>query len=231
MRILAFNYFGLVRGNPGCGKSHMLAALAGLLFCLRQMLVDPLSYIQSAMLCSNSLILPLPHIVTKFDLLKTSMMHWNSMAIWMRQHLYFIIDQINALEAEQPNADLASNSQKEILSTFLRKITFNHYSITAGSANYRTAHRSRPAKSRCRWNVEGEKSSFGCHVSRFQSTSVSQDEAEHHQGELPIFKYKSDKDRVEDLTGCIPLLLRPLLEWKDQDFCEIEQKFGTTRTS
>ena len=30
------------------------------------------------------------------------------------------------------------------------------------------------------WNVEGEKSSFGCHVSRFQSTSVSQDEAEHH---------------------------------------------------
>ena len=47
----------------------------------------------------------------------------------------------------------------------------------------------------------------------------------HHQGELPIFEYKSDKDRVEDLTGCIPLLLRPLLEWKDQDFCKIEQKF------
>jgi hypothetical protein len=62
-----------------------------------------------------------------------------------------------------------------------------------------------------------------------QSASVSQDETEqwwiHHQGELPIFEYKSDKDRVEDLTGCIPLLLRPLLEWKDQDFCEIEQKF------
>jgi hypothetical protein len=47
----------------------------------------------------------------------------------------------------------------------------------------------------------------------------------HHQGKLPNFKYKSNKDRVEDLTGCIPLLLRPLLEWKDQDFCEIEQNF------
>jgi len=48
---------------------------------------------------------------------------------------------------------------------------------------------------------------------------------DHHKDKLPIFEHKSDKDRVEDLTGCIPLLLRPLLEWKGEDFCKIEQQF------
>jgi hypothetical protein len=47
----------------------------------------------------------------------------------------------------------------------------------------------------------------------------------HHRDRLPIFKFQDDKVRVEDLTGCIPLLLRPLLEWKDQDFCKVEQNF------
>lgn len=47
----------------------------------------------------------------------------------------------------------------------------------------------------------------------------------HHQGKLPIFKDTSEQDRVEDLTGCIPLLLQPLILWKDQKFCQIEQKF------
>jgi hypothetical protein len=52
--------------------------------------------------------------------------------------LYFIIDQINALENEGTNADLVSNSQKKDLWAFLQKITVGHYSITGASANYRT---------------------------------------------------------------------------------------------
>jgi hypothetical protein len=47
----------------------------------------------------------------------------------------------------------------------------------------------------------------------------------HHQTKVPSFKHKADKDRVEDLTGRIPLLLRALLEWNGQEFCEIEQDF------
>jgi hypothetical protein len=47
----------------------------------------------------------------------------------------------------------------------------------------------------------------------------------HHEGKLPIFEGEFNKDRVEDLTGCIPLLLQPLLEWKGQFFCDIEQQF------
>lgn len=45
-----------------------------------------------------------------------------------------------------------------------------------------------------------------------------------HQNELPIFE-DGDKARVEDLTGCIPLLLRPLFEWANRPFRDIEQNF------
>lgn len=47
----------------------------------------------------------------------------------------------------------------------------------------------------------------------------------HHEGKLPVFEPESDKDRVEDLTGRIPLLLQPLLGWKGQRFGSIEQQF------
>lgn len=51
----------------------------------------------------------------------------------------------------------------------------------------------------------------------------------HHKGKLPIFEQESDKGRVEDLTGRIPLLLRPLLEWKGQDFSNIQREFWDHR--
>ena len=47
----------------------------------------------------------------------------------------------------------------------------------------------------------------------------------HHLANLPIFEHTADKRRVEDLTGCVPLLLRPLLKWNAQKFCDIEQDF------
>jgi len=56
-------------------------------------------------------------------------------------HLYFIVDQINALEQEETNADSVSNHEKDDLRKFLRSITFGHYSITSASANYQTFQR------------------------------------------------------------------------------------------
>ena len=46
----------------------------------------------------------------------------------------------------------------------------------------------------------------------------------HHKKNVPIFK-DDDKARVEDLTGRIPLLLRPLLQFSGKPFHEIEQGF------
>lgn len=46
----------------------------------------------------------------------------------------------------------------------------------------------------------------------------------HREKKVPTFK-ADDKARVEDLTGGIPLLLRPLLDFAEKPFHEIEQKF------
>jgi len=44
----------------------------------------------------------------------------------------------------------------------------------------------------------------------------------HHEAQVPTCD-DVDKARVEDLTGCIPLLLRPLLRFGGKSFCEVEQ--------
>lgn len=135
-------------GNMGSGKSHMLAALACLLFRLgnhpvyipdcRQMLMDPLSYIQSALLCSfaDAPSLALRDKIRSFKNTSDALTFCSNLGT---RRLYFIIDQINALEEELPNADSASNSRKEELRTFLQAIPVGHYKITSASANYRTA--------------------------------------------------------------------------------------------
>lgn len=43
----------------------------------------------------------------------------------------------------------------------------------------------------------------------------------HHRASLPTFD-EEDKARVEDLTGCIPLFLRPLLKFSGKRFCDVE---------
>jgi hypothetical protein len=140
-----------LHGNMGCGKSHMLAALACLLFRLgkrpvyipdcRQMLVDPLSYMQSALLCSFADAFSSLHRekIRSFQNISDALEFCRNLDDETR--LYFIIDRINALEDEPPNADLVLNLQKQDLSTFLQKIPLSHYSITSASANYRTARR------------------------------------------------------------------------------------------
>jgi hypothetical protein len=50
----------------------------------------------------------------------------------------------------------------------------------------------------------------------------------HHQDKVPLFS-GDDKARVEDLTGRIPLLLRPLLQWGGQPFRDIEKSFWAHR--
>jgi hypothetical protein len=50
----------------------------------------------------------------------------------------------------------------------------------------------------------------------------------HHKGKVPIFG-GNNKARVEDLTGCIPLLLRPLLDFTKKLCHNIEQKYWTHR--
>jgi hypothetical protein len=43
----------------------------------------------------------------------------------------------------------------------------------------------------------------------------------HHDATIPKFE-TDDKIRVEDLTGRIPLLLRPLFKYGGKTFCDVE---------
>ncbi len=41
---------------------------------------------------------------------------------------------------------------------------------------------------------------------------------EHHKNKVPKFNNYEEMVEVEDLTGCIPLLLQPLLSFNQQNF-------------
>src|SRR5262245_55585279 len=47
----------------------------------------------------------------------------------------------------------------------------------------------------------------------------------HQADRVPNFHDAAEMERVEDLTGSMPLLLRPLLEYAGKDFHEIESDF------
>lgn len=47
----------------------------------------------------------------------------------------------------------------------------------------------------------------------------------HHESMLPKFKDDQKKMEIEHFTGCIPLLLRPLFQFPQQDFDEVEEAF------
>jgi hypothetical protein len=49
----------------------------------------------------------------------------------------------------------------------------------------------------------------------------------HHESKLPKFT-DQEKMEVEDFTGCIPLLLRPLFQFGQQDFCKVKNDFRTS---
>ena len=47
----------------------------------------------------------------------------------------------------------------------------------------------------------------------------------HHEDKLPMFENDEERVEVEDLTGRIPLLLRPLLQFCQQRYCAVEGDF------
>jgi hypothetical protein len=53
--------------------------------------------------------------------------------------LYFIIDQMNALDHEGGNMDTVDNRRKAAAQEYLDELTSGHYRITSASANYQTA--------------------------------------------------------------------------------------------
>jgi len=47
----------------------------------------------------------------------------------------------------------------------------------------------------------------------------------HHKNKLPKFGDEEDMRDIQDFTGRIPLLLRPLFEFGQRNFCGVENDF------
>jgi hypothetical protein len=151
-----------------------------------------------------------------------------------RPDTYFIIDEMNALDLEDTNKDAVDNAWKMVAQGFLDKLTFGQYRITSASANYMTAmHMERKQTGEKKLALMGgmsevSKCSSHSFIISFPSSTHIQDEMEqwwiHYDKKVPIFE-ANDKLKVEDLTGRIPLLLRPLLQFVAMPFHEIERKF------
>ena len=135
-----------IQGTMGYGKSHILAVLAGLLYrsgkrvvylpdC-RALLRQPLDYLRASLLCAFAD----PSSYEKRETIRAlGSTHDVEKFCCENLPMYFIIDQMNALDAEVSNQDVSTNSQKAFLLEFLTSLTVGHYQITSASANHKTA--------------------------------------------------------------------------------------------
>jgi hypothetical protein len=231
-----------ISGTMGYGKSHILAALAGLLARsghhvvflpdAREMLANPFSYFQTALLCgfadpasSHS------HAAIRSCLVLEDLERFCQDGV----QLIIIVDQINALEEDETCNDIISNEQKRDLHQLLRRLSAHHPYITGASANHRAAQRMKQKQTNDLKNeMIGGMSPVSMPFFRHSCYSISsywshcQTEVRHwwmHYGdEVPIFN-DEERQAVENITGCIPLFLRPLLGLGKQLFCDAAQRF------
>jgi hypothetical protein len=170
-----------IHGSMGYGKSHILAALACFLSCIgkrtvylpdcRQLLAEPLPYIKSALLCAFSD----PSSSSEHDEIRHFTTTDDALAFCRdlnETRLYFITDQMNALDHEGSNEDEVSGDAK----TKLRResLFLGHFSTTSASANYRTALNMRQKQDgKLKPTMMGGMSEVGCSTFVFRIILIS----------------------------------------------------------
>jgi len=139
-----------IYGTMGYGKSYILAALTCLLYrqgkrvvfipdC-RAMLANPLVYIKCALLCAFAN----PSLKEERQQIRacTSLCELDAFSHSLYgTTLYFIVDQVNALEKSPYNTDTISDNDKNAGQTLINSLSSGNFLITSASANYQTARR------------------------------------------------------------------------------------------
>jgi len=199
-----------IQGTMGYGKSHILAALASLLSrsgkrtvylpdC-GEMLANTMEYLQTALLCAFAD----PSSSDKRKTIRT-LESLNDLKGFCCANLrmYFIIDQMNALDDEDPNEDIASNQKKFRAREYLTSLTTGHYRIISASANHKTAlHMERKQTGERKLSLMGGMTKVSkystCETSRFCDTlfiisflsPIERDETmvDPSQGKYPNFR-------------------------------------------
>ena len=136
-----------IQGTMGFGKSHILAALACLLYRqgnvvvfihdVRALLLDPLPYIKSALLCTFAG----PSFKEERNRIRAckSMNAISPFYHGIRSFPYLIVDQINALELSDLNTDSVARETKDACRVFINSLSVGSFTITSASANHQTA--------------------------------------------------------------------------------------------
>ncbi|KAH7922284.1 hypothetical protein BV22DRAFT_1037685 [Leucogyrophana mollusca] len=201
-----------ILGSQGAGVSHILAAVACLLYRLEKtvvylpdaarMLKDPLEYIKCALLCAFARPGDVYHY---YDLIRRiqSRKDLEDFCWLMRpMHMYIIVDGMEAIWPDEfDDGEAPPEERVNSMLTLLRTLHHGHYAITAASANRRTmemAGRRQVALATVKlWGgmTENEMGHWWTH----------------HHTDLPDLN-PEDRGKIEQFTGRLPLLLRPLLD-------------------
>ena len=140
---------------------------------------------------------------------------------------------MNTLEHEPINTNKSMNSMKNKVRAFLEELFVSHFSITSLSANcYMALHIGQKQMGNIKLLMIGGISEVRLPFTFINTSplkSRSQEETTkwwyHYEPMLPTFKDKTDKMKVLDMTGCIPLFLQPLLGFGYSDFHYMEKRF------
>ncbi|KAL1916623.1 uncharacterized protein VTP21DRAFT_5327 [Calcarisporiella thermophila] len=214
-----------VYGSIGYGKSHILAAMACLLFqqgkrvvylpdC-RAMAQNFLRYLKEALLLTFGDSESYQLEILKCD--TTEKINAFCDEIFDRDsiRLYFIIDQLNALDHELVNRDNICNTIKSSIQVCLDQIMYSHYAIKSASANFQSAiHMEQKQLSEKKIALLG-----GLTKAEMQEWWKLYSDC------LPNIN-QTEKEFIEDITGRTPLFLRALLRLEsNRDFKDIKSNF------
>ncbi|KAI5117573.1 hypothetical protein M0805_005636 [Coniferiporia weirii] len=203
-------------GCVGTGKSHVLAALACLLTHEDKRVV----YVADCALLLESFFIEMRGALQfAFPEYASMMDDWASVdeirdfcRAWRKSgSIFFVIDQREALDPVPDDPDRTRKADARFWLDELTSRNFVAYSASADSKTYRPS----PGK---RTNVKEIEMQGG----------FDEDEMswwwKHNSKLLPSVR-PDDRKFVEEVTGCVPLLLRPLLRLRDRQFSDAKEYF------
>ncbi|KAH8115699.1 hypothetical protein DFH11DRAFT_1688376 [Phellopilus nigrolimitatus] len=205
-----------LHGCAGTGKSHILAALACLLTHEGKRVV----YVPDCLLLIESFFIEMRGALQfAFPEYASTMDAWTDVEqirdfcrAWRKSgSIFFVIDQREALDPVPDDPDKDRKAEVRIWLDELLSRNFVAFSASADSKTFRP----RPGK---RTNIK---------VITLQ-TGFNEDEMswwwKHNSKNLPSVK-ADERRSIEELTGCVPLLLRPLLRLKERQFSDAKEQF------
>jgi hypothetical protein len=152
------------------------------------------------------------------------------------RRICFIVDQLNALDVKANREDNISNEKKAALLEFLQKVSSRQVYITSASADFKTArYMQKKQTDDEKIPLLGGMTPVSAVLYIYLSPltrRISQLEISHwwsrHAQDFAAFT-QAEKQRVEDLTGCIPLLLAQFLGIRATLLNLWNLKSGTTK--